>query len=158
MARLEERVDNLNDEIKKLIEIEEKINRVEEEIDYYRNRIRSIEIAKSTIEGISREIHNQFAPEINRQVGKMMNFISNGKYELVKIRDDLNISIENPNTGEIIPIDSLSGGTIDQLYFALRFSIISSMKGKKLPLILDDCFIQYDEGRLTNILSFRGYE
>ncbi len=156
LARLEERVDNLNDEIKKLIEIEEKINRVEEEIDYYRNRIRSIEIAKSTIEGISREIHNQFAPEINRQVGKMMNFISNGKYELVKIRDDLNISIENPNTGEIIPIDSLSGGTIDQLYFALRFSIISSMKGKKLPLILDDCFIQYDEGRLTNILSFLG--
>lgn len=153
-SRLEERIYNLNEEVKHLVDIEEEIGRIEDDIQYFQNRIRSIEIAKSTIEDISQEIHTQFAPKINKKVSKLINFISSGKYEYVKINDDLDIAIESPYTKEIVPIDSLSGGTIDQLYFALRFSIISSMKGDNLPLILDDCFIQYDDQRLKNILSF----
>ena len=62
--------------------------------------------------------------------------------------DHIDISRENIN------INSLSGGTIDQLYFALRFEIINSMSDSRLPLILDDCFIQYDDIRLENILRF----
>ncbi|GFN34559.1 DNA repair ATPase [Tepidimicrobium xylanilyticum] len=153
-ARLEGRINSLNDEIKYLADIEGEINRLEAEAKYYKDRINSIEIAKRTIEKISREIHNQFAPEINRQVSRIINLISKGKYGRVKVRDDLNMAVENPSTGEIIPIDSLSGGTVDQLYFALRFSITTSIKGASLPLILDDCFIQYDNHRLGNILKF----
>ncbi len=153
-SRLEERIYNLNEEVKHLVDIQEEIGRIEDDIQCFQNRIRSIEIAKSTIEDISQEIHTQFAPKINKKVSKLINFISSGKYEYVKINDDLDIAIESPYTKEIVPIDSLSGGTIDQLYFALRFSIISSMKGDNLPLILDDCFIQYDDQRLKNILSF----
>lgn len=155
-SRLEERINNLNKEVELLIDIEEEISRVEDKIQHFENRIKSIEIAKSTIEDISQEIHSQFAPKINKEVSNLINLISGGKYEQVKINEDLNITIENPSTKEIIDIDSLSGGTIDQLYFALRFSIISSMKGDNLPLILDDCFIQYDGDRLENILSFLG--
>ena len=153
-ARLEERIDNLNIEVKELLVMEEEIHRTKDLIESYDNRIKSIEIAKETIEGISKEIHNQFAPSINKRVSQMVKLLTNGKYNQVKIDDSLDISIENPITKEIIDIDSLSGGTIDQLYFSLRFSIMSSMKGESLPLILDDCFIQYDDERLSNILGF----
>mgnify|MGYP000999253104 FL=1 len=134
--------------------MEEEIHRTKDLIESYDNRIKSIEIAKETIEDISKEIHNQFAPSINKRVSQMVKLLTNGKYDQVKIDDSLDISIENPTTKEIIDIDSLSGGTIDQLYFSLRFSIMSSMKEKSLPLILDDCFIQYDDERLSNILGF----
>jgi hypothetical protein len=153
-ARLEERIDNLNTEVKELLVMEEEIHRTKDLIESYDNRIKSIEIAKETIEDISKEIHNQFAPSINKRVSQMVKLLTNGKYDQVKIDDSLDISIENPTTKEIIDIDSLSGGTIDQLYFSLRFSIMSSMKEKSLPLILDDCFIQYDDERLSNILGF----
>ena len=43
---------------------------------------------------------------------------------------------------------------IDQLYFALRFGIVDSINNEGLPLILDDCFIQYDDSRLKNIIEF----
>ena len=152
-ARLEERIDNLNKEVKKLVEIEEEIDRLKNLIEDYDNRIEAINIAKDTIENISRDIHNQFAPIINREVGQMIALVTDGKYTQVKINDNLNVAVENPATKEIIDIDSLSGGTIDQLYFALRFSIVSSMRGENLPLILDDCFIQYDNRRLKNILE-----
>lgn len=153
-ARLEERIDNLNKDVKQIITIEEEIDRFKTVIKDYENQIRSINIAKETIENISKEIHHQFAPTINKDVSGIINIISNGRYKEVKIDEGLNISIENPITKEIISVDSLSGGTIDQLYFALRFSIVSSMKGESLPLILDDCFIQYDDERLKNILGY----
>ena len=53
-----------------------------------------------------------------------------------------------------MPIESLSGATKDQLYFALRLAIAELiLKDKSIPLILDECFIQYDEGRLASTLK-----
>ncbi len=153
-SRLEERIDNLNKDIGRIIEIEEEIERLNTNIENYEKQIKSINIAKETIQNISKDLHQQFAPSINRDISEIIDVVSDGKYNEVKIDEELNISVENPNTREIIPIESLSGGTIDQLYFALRFSIISSMKGETLPLILDDCFIQYDDERLENILEY----
>lgn len=153
-SRLEERIENLNRDVKEFLLVEEEIERLKTEIKNYENEIKSINISKETIENISKEIHHQFAPTINKEVSEIINIISDGRYNEVKVDEDLNISIENPTTQEIVPIDSLSGGTMDQLYFALRFSIISSIKGQSLPLILDDCFIQYDDERLRNIIEY----
>ena len=153
-SRLEERIENLNRDVKEILVVEEEIERLKAEIRNYENEIKSINIAKETIENISKEIHHQFAPTINKEVSEIISIISDGRYKEVKVDEDLNISIENPNTQEIVPIESLSGGTMDQLYFALRFSIISSIKGQSLPLILDDCFIQYDDERLKNIIKY----
>lgn len=153
-SRLEERIENLNRDVKEFLLVEEEIERLKTEIKNYENEIKSINISKETIENISKEIHHQFAPTINKEVSEIINIISDGRYNEVKVDEDLNISIENPMTQEIVPIDSLSGGTMDQLYFALRFSIISSIKGQSLPLILDDCFIQYDDERLRNIIEY----
>lgn len=153
-ARLGERIDSLNEEIGRLVDIEEEIGRLEKRIEEFDNRIKSINMAKEIIQSISQEIHNQFAPTINKKVGQIISLITDGKYNQVRINDHLDITVENPSTKEIIHIDNLSGGTIDQLYFALRFSIISSLKGERLPLILDDCFIQYDNERLANAMKF----
>ena len=153
-SRLEERIENLNRDVKEILVVEEEIERLKVEIEDYENEIKSINLAKETIENISKEIHHQFAPTINKEVSEIISIISDGRYKEVKVDEDLNISIENPNTQEIVPIESLSGGTMDQLYFALRFSIISSIKGQSLPLILDDCFIQYDDERLKNIIKY----
>ncbi len=155
-ARLEERIDNLNQEVRELVVIEEEIQRFENLIQDFEDRIKSINIAKEAIEKISEEIHGQFAPAINKKVSQVIQQVTNGKYSQIRINDELNIAIENPITKEIIDIDNLSGGTIDQLYFALRFSIINSIEESNLPLILDDCFIQYDNERLKNVLKFLG--
>jgi len=153
-SKLEERMDILNNYIQELINIEEEMARIEREIETYKEDIQSTKIAKEVIESLSERIHKQFAPEINKNVSQLISFVTDGKYGNIKIDDNLDISVENPSTGELIPLDSLSGGTIDQIYFALRFSLIDAMKKDNFPLILDDCFIQYDNRRLENILKF----
>ncbi|NLJ78178.1 MAG: AAA family ATPase [Tissierellia bacterium] len=154
LARLEERIDGLDRRVRDLVNIEEEIHRIEQLIQNFMDRIESINRAKEAIEKISKEIHEQFAPNINEWVSEVIHRITDGRYDCIRIDDDLDIAVENPNTQEIIEIDNLSGGTIDQLYFALRFGIINSIRGGNLPLILDDCFIQYDRERLGNILEF----
>ena len=153
-SRLEEQVNNLNNEVSKLVEIDEGIDRLEKFLEESDEKKEALELAKTTIEDISKDIHRQFAPAINKKVGNIIEGITGGKYSSVKIDNSLEIGVINPQTEEIVDIENLSGGTIDQLYFALRFGIVDSINNAGLPLILDDCFIQYDDKRLENILDF----
>lgn len=151
---IEENLNILSKSIERLAAIEEELDRKVAYKEDLENKYSALDIAAQTIEELSKDIHSQFAPDINRKVSNIIQQITNGKYTNVKISESLGISVENPVTKEIIPLNSLSGGTIDQLYFSLRFGIINSMVENNLPLILDDCFIQYDDVRLKNIMKF----
>lgn len=151
---IDENLNLLNDKVSELVEVDEDIDRMNTLIEELDNKRESIELAKATIEMLSKDIHRKFAPTINRKVGEIVENITGGKYKGIKIDDNLEMGVINPITREIIDIDSLSGGTIDQLYFSLRFGIIDSIKNEDLPLILDDCFIQYDDNRLENMMGF----
>ena len=150
----EERINLLTPRVSKLVEIEEEINRNLALLKSLDRKKAALELAKNTIEDLSKDIHNQFAPEINNKVSQIVNRITSGKYSGIRIDNKLEMGVVDPITGEIINVNSLSGGTIDQLYFSLRFGIINSITDDSLPLILDDCFIQYDDNRLSNILEF----
>lgn len=153
-SRIEVKMDTLNRFIAQLVDIEEEIETVKNDIQLMERKIKAINVAKEVILKISRDIHNQFAPRINKDVSMLIGNITDGRYTNVKIDENLGISVENPQSKEIVPLDSLSGGTMDQMHFALRFSLINSIKDERLPLILDDCFIQYDDKRLENILKY----
>jgi uncharacterized protein YhaN len=59
---------------------------------------------------------------------------------------------------DYVEIDKLSTGTIEQLYLALRISMIDDLSKEKLPLFLDESFAYYDDIRLKNILTFLAEE
>lgn len=151
---LEERLKVLNRELSKLVEIDEEIKRNDNLILKLDKKREAMEMAKNTIESLSKDIHRQFAPTINKKIGRIIENITDGKYTNIRVDDKLDMGISNPITGEIINVNSLSGGTIDQLYFSLRYGVIDSIREEAPPLILDDCFIQYDDNRLKNMMNF----
>ncbi|QIB26822.1 AAA family ATPase [Caloranaerobacter azorensis] len=154
-ARLEEKIKGLTLSSRPIVDIDEEIDRKVKLKKYYEEKLEALELAKNTIERISREIHKEFAPKLNRKVGEIISNVTQGRYTDVKATEELNIMVVDPMSKKLVDIESLSGGTIDQLFFAIRFGIIDIIKeGKNLPLILDDCFIQYDNDRLKNILEF----
>ena len=51
-------------------------------------------------------------------------------------------------------IENLSRGTIDQLYFVFRLSLIHILFTDNLPIILDDHFANYDDTRLEMALDY----
>lgn len=159
LTRLEEKIRILSASTSELVQIEEEIIRKTSIKEEYEKKLKSLEIAKKAIEEISKNIQRDFAPRLNNGVGKIIDKVTNNKYKEVKITENLDIKIVEPNNKKLVAIDRLSGGTIDQLYFAMRLEIINIIKRDNiLPLILDDCFVQYDYERLEKILEFLGKE
>lgn len=152
-SRLEERIEAFNNYSDEMRSVEEDIFRNKNQIEAWEKKLEALNLAKTTIEDLAKKIHKEFAPMINDRVGKIIEKVTNGKYTKVRIDDELDINIVDNETKELIDVDNLSGGTIDQLYFALRYGILTSSEKENLPLILDDCFIQYDDSRLENILK-----
>ena len=96
---------------------------------------------------------NTITPKFTLNLSSSIKQISNNKYEKVTINDDNGMIIEN-NRGEYVDAAKLSTGTIDQLYLALRLSMIDDLSKEKLPIILDESFVYFDNSRLENILKY----
>ena len=99
------------------------------------------------------EMKNTITPKFTQSLSSSIKKISDNKYEKVTINDDNGMIIEN-NRGEYIEASQLSTGTIDQLYLALRLSMIEDLSKEKLPIILDESFAYFDNNRLENILRY----
>ena len=66
---------------------------------------------------------------------------------------ELHISVNTED--RIVPLERLSRGTLEQIYFALRMAAGELLcNGERFPVILDDVFGMYDEERLTSVLKW----
>ncbi|KUK73433.1 MAG: DNA double-strand break repair Rad50 ATPase [Clostridiales bacterium 38_11] len=150
-------INNLSDErdqARVLVEILEELEyytHLKEQLIYNKQLI---DEANRNISGLSAIIQEEFLPKLNRKINYYMNIITNGKYKEVLIGKDLHLSIFDEYNNMVVDIDNLSAGTIDQLFFAVRVALIDIIsRDKSSPIILDDCFTQYDDERLLNALK-----
>ncbi len=153
IASIKAEVAQSESEKRPLSDIEEDIQRTEAQSEECRKYHVAYEIAISTINSVSKDIHSSFAMRFNKYVSSIMSTVTNGKYDEVKTDENMNIRTFDNETGRLVKVDELSSGTIDQMYFALRIALADMVvQNKTLPIILDDCFLQYDTNRLDNIL------
>lgn len=135
---------NESEKIKQEINNNESINK----------EIESIDLAIETINSISNDIQVMFGTHLNKSTSNYLSSLTDNKYDSLNVDDSLNISLNYEN--QKINLESLSTGTIDQVYLALRLAIsdIVCNNKEKLPLLFDDCFAMYDNDRLTSTLKF----
>lgn len=109
---------------------------------------------------LSEEIHSDFGPALNREVSKLMQELTGGKYGHVVVDNELGLKVDIGNG--FVSADQFSTGTKEQLYLVLRLAMINLLyPDKKMPIMFDDSFVYYDDGRLARILSWlsrQGYE
>jgi uncharacterized protein YhaN len=139
------------------------ISEIEEERALVRARVEALEFeleaasyAMALIEEIARDKHARIAPRLAARAGGFLKEITGGAYEEVLINRDLAVSVRIPQTNLMTenPEQSLSKGTVDQIYLALRLAMVQSMSesGESIPLLLDDPFANYDDLRLERAL------
>ncbi|MFA9424451.1 MAG: ATP-binding protein, partial [Sedimentibacter sp.] len=166
-ARLVEDINNILKEIedieansRSLAEIEEEIDFYEYKISTFKRKIKVAEIATEKITKISDSIKGNFMPLLKRSISDNFSYLTRGKYSEVEIDEDMNITVlERENKIRKIELDSLSGGTLDQLYLSLRIALSNILSGnKEIPLIFDDSFVQYDTKRLNKSIEMLANE
>ena len=93
-------------------------------------------------------------PEVLRLASGYFARLTDGAYSRIVMRLDRQTLLAEPADG--IPVESsrLSRGTAEQLYLAMRLALAQLMPGpEKLPLVLDDLFVNFDGERLGSALS-----
>ena len=132
----------------------EKVKNLLNKNDMISADIESINLAIETIKDLSDEIQVAFGTHLNESASNYINILTNNKYNSLSIDNSLNATINYD--GKMIPLNKVSTGTVDQIYLALRLSIIDiiNKNNDTLPLIFDDCFAMYDNERLESTLRF----
>ena len=116
---------------------------------------RALTVAIDTIRELSRQQQESLAPQLNQAVERRFVRLCAERYSEVRIDPDFQIRVREAATGDLRQLDSLSRGTQDQLYFALRFGVLDlvSMPGEPSPCLLDEPFAAYDANRLREALG-----
>ncbi len=116
----------------------------------------SLKTAMDVLTEASLEIQRQFAPALNQRMNYIASRITGGRYKDTRADNDLYIRTLSPETGEVVSVSMLSGGTVDQMYLAMRLSAaeIINMGGESLPIVLDEAFSQYDDDRARHTIEY----
>ncbi len=117
--------------------------------------IEAINLAIEALNSVSSQIKVSLARYLNEEVSEFVKKITNGAYDSISVDDRLSIYLNTPD--RLVPISSVSRGTMDQIYLALRLGaakLIMDRSGDTLPLLFDETFTLYDDTRLLKTLEF----
>lgn len=143
---LSDKIDNLNEIEEELTAKKEDMNSILKKEDILNYAIKNVKLAYE-------ELKEEVIPTIEKDIRNEIAKTTNGKYANIKYNDYEGLIAEN-GLGELIPIEKLSIGTLDQMYLGFRMAIAD--KYKNVPLVFDETFVYCDDSRLKNILKILG--
>jgi uncharacterized protein YhaN len=135
---------------------------LEEELaDARRERDRRWLLARIVREA-ERRFREEHQPDVIRRAGAHLSRITGGRYQRILMGDpqtEGTFLLHGPGYPNPIRVDEpISTGTREQVYLALRLAILDHLDrgGERLPLFMDEAFVNWDPGRLERGLEVLG--
>lgn len=101
------------------------------------------------------ELQARFSPRLNKRSGELMQRLTGGKYSSVALTRDFQAMAGEAD--QVLPrrAITLSQGTADQLYLAVRLAVCELVlpSEEPIPLMLDDALANFDDGRMALALE-----
>lgn len=108
-------------------------------------------IIQSTLNQVTKERFEEIMVEINAY----FSYLTNQRYTNILFKED-ELYVQD-DQGRVIAVKTLSRGTAEPLYVAIRFAYIIKMQDViKLPIIMDDPFVNFDsyrKGKMHRLLN-----
>ncbi len=113
------------------------------------------ELALETMNEANEILRGRFSPMLSQRTGEIFRELTGGSFELVRIKNsDFEMDVSKNSAAPPQNMLSLSGGTLDELYLALRLAMCSLLPvGDMPPVVLDDAFVNFDDRRLRRALG-----
>jgi len=149
-------IKNLYRNKKNVSQVEDEIRQLKKESDDLEEYYGYLDLAQSTLSEAFVEIRQSFGPMLNNKTAQIFNKLTAGKYQNVVISRNFDITVKDVRNSDLHDWKYLSSGTIDQAYLALRIAVSDLIlnKDERLPLMLDDVFVQYDDERAKQGVDF----
>ncbi len=158
IARKETTLNDLLSRIPDLSWIEEQRALLSERLAEAKAYYQALITAQRVLDEAFTEMENFFAPQVNEKAGEYLEKLTGGVYSTLHVDRSFGIDVAADGTYSFHKADFFSGGTVDQIYFALRLAIADLIftSDDKMPLLLDDSFVQYDDKRAKAGLALLG--
>ena len=147
ISKIEINISHLDLNLNKIQEIEGEIAELQSSMEDLEFEREALELSKSTLLSVMLENKEENLPKIIEKTSLYFREITDEKYEYVMIDDDLKLSVKSKDLGITIDEKNLSTGTIGQLYIAFRLALIDIISSKKIPIIMDDALLTFDDKR-----------
>ena len=156
LHRLEIEENTIMPQLEEIINLEEKLENLNEEYTELKEKEEIIIMAHEFLSKAYEKMKTTITPKFTQNLSDNINKITEGKYTKVIINDEKGLLVEKKD-GEYIEANRLSIGTIDQLYLSLRLSMVKEISEERMPIMLDEAFAYFDNDRLENFLKYITY-
>ncbi len=139
--------------IRALLDRQEQLKPILENNARLRGELQALDLARTTLSTLASGVYSDFGAPLTEAASGIFSEITGGSYEGVRISDKLEIYAVKDH--RMIAPSALSGGTMQQIYFAFRMAMIRLLwPNEPMPLFFDDAFVYYDQERLEALLRW----
>lgn len=115
--------------------------------------IAALSLAIDRICELTSGIYAQSGRQLNARASEILSELTNGRYRRILLDETAEVRIHTPS--RVLGLHQVSGGTMQQIYFALRMAAAELLCGEnRLPILLDEPFAFYDDERLEAALRW----
>ena len=136
-------------------ELEAALAQKRERLAVLQDEYDAIALAMETLDHANTALQNRFSPELGKRAAEYFSVLTGGRYEAVAL--DRAFRALATESGDSVAHDAalLSRGASDQLYLAVRLAICDMVlpEEKRVPLVLDDALINFDDERCKAALE-----
>ena len=153
ILNLEGSLKTLEESLEKLRVLDERSCELTEKLEKLEYKKELLELSIEKMEDFVKSKRKNTLPLLKKEISQYLSCMTHGKYEEILIDDTFGIRVYDKDIEDYVDLDSLSMGTIDQIYLAFRLSISKIISDKEIPLVLDSHFDSYDDKRLKESLK-----
>ena len=153
------RLDTLTGQIRSLdrsSDLQDQLAQKREQLSSLQAEYDAITLAMDALTQANTTLQNRFSPALGARAAEIFSAITAGRYGKVLLSRDFSLSAEMAGDPVGRSIRLLSQGAADQLYLAVRLAICDMVlpAEKRVPLILDDALVSFDDDRLHAALDY----
>ena len=159
LAQERTRFDTLTGRIRALdrsSDLEAQLAQKQEQLTALQDEYDAIALAMDALSQANTVLQNRFSPALGARAAEIFSAITGGRYDRVLLSRDFSLSAEPAGDPVGRSVRLLSQGAADQLYLAVRLAICDMVlpADKRVPLILDDALVTFDDERLHAALDY----
>lgn len=159
LAAERSRFDTLTGHIRSLdrsSDLQDQLAQKREQLSSLQAEYDAITLAMDALTRANTTLQNRFSPALGARAAEIFSAITGGRYDRVLLSRDFSLSAEPAGDPVGRSVRLLSQGAADQLYLAVRLAICDMVlpAEKRVPLILDDALVSFDDDRLRAALDY----
>lgn len=135
------------------------LSHIDDEIKKYKRKYDRYQIMYNLVKNSDIKFRRENQPEVFKNAGDFLKAMTRGKYTGLEVLQDSQkseqymIRVHGPK-GQVVVDKRLSKGTLNQIYLALRLSLIDHLDQghTRLPICFDELLIEWDAERLKETI------